>query len=70
MAKIKIYRYKVYDIGTGSSSVRPLRATRDAIDGIGAEIIADSCEEVDSLLLDGNGFLRDEVQEHGKINHA
>ncbi len=70
MATVKIYRYEVYDIGTDRSSVRPLRATRKAIEGLGGTIIAESCEEVDSVLLDGNGFVRDETPERGDNSHG
>jgi hypothetical protein len=69
MATVKIYRYEVYDIGADRSSVRPLRATREAIERLGGKMIVESCEEIDSMLLDGNGFVRDETPKCGE-NHG
>ena len=59
MANVTVYRYKSYDVSTDKNNVRPLRATRAAIEEIRGEIIEDSAEEIESSLLDGNGFVRD-----------
>ncbi|TCV90087.1 hypothetical protein [Sulfurirhabdus autotrophica] len=65
MAMLNIYRYEMYDIETDHNSVRSLRATREAIERFGGTIIEESCEEVDSSLLDDNGCFRDETLEYG-----
>jgi len=66
MGMTTIYRFKKYNINTDENKIRPLRATREAIENLQGEIIEESAEEIDSGLLDDNGFLRDAVIADGK----
>ena len=67
---VTIYRFRKYDVTTDENKVRPLRATREAIENLKGEIIEESAEEIDSSLLDGNGFLRDAMIEDGKKSNG
>ncbi len=70
MAMVKVFRFNVYDIQTDTNSIRPLRATREAIEKLKGEPIIESCEEVDSALLDGNGFIKDATTNRGGASHG
>jgi hypothetical protein len=60
MAHTTVYRYRWWDTSNDSNDIRPVRGTREAIERISGEIIEESAEEVDTSLLDGNGFIRDD----------
>ncbi|WP_449413181.1 hypothetical protein [Pandoraea soli] len=63
MAKEKVFRFKVYSVNTDENNVRPVYATREAIERIdGATIIEESVIEVDDVsVIDDNGFVRGEI---------
>jgi hypothetical protein len=56
---VKVYRFRKYDILAGENKTPPMRGTCEAIERIKGNIIEDSAEEIDSALLDGNGFVQD-----------
>jgi hypothetical protein len=58
MTKAKVHNYKIRDIASDTETVRPYKATREAILRIGATVIPATGETVDSELLDGSGFVR------------
>jgi hypothetical protein len=61
MAKVTVYAFTAYDIGSDKNDPRP--ATREKIKTLaGAVIIDASAEEIDASLLDGQGYYRPKVK--------
>jgi hypothetical protein len=59
MEKVTVYAFTAYDIGSDTEDPRPVKATREKIKTLsGAVIIEASAEEVDTSILDGQGFYR------------
>jgi hypothetical protein len=59
MAKVTVYAFTAYHIGTDKDDHRAAKATRATITKLaGAVLIEASAEEVDSSLLDGQGVYR------------
>jgi hypothetical protein len=59
MARVLVYRFKVWDQARGEHVESERLATRDAIESSGtSELIPDGAIEVDASLLDGNGMTR------------
>lgn len=70
MTIVSVYRFEMYDIESDRSSIRPLRATREAIDRFGGKIIEESREEIDQSELDADGCLRDKPPKEGSEYHG
>lgn len=51
MAKVTVYRWKKYDISTDEKRVSRRWGTREAIERMGGEIIADTATEVDESVI-------------------
>ena len=59
MARVKVYRFKAWDQGSGTYVESERLATREAIEGSeNLELIADGALQIDASLLDGNGMTR------------
>jgi hypothetical protein len=58
---VTVYAFTAYDIETDKQDPRPVKATRETIERIGAVIIEASVEEIDASLLDGQGYYRPKV---------
>lgn len=59
MARVKVYRFKVWDQAHGAHVESERLATREAIEtSKSLELIPDGALEVDASLLDGNGMTR------------
>jgi len=56
MSKIKIYRFKNYDIYRGQYVVSPRMATAEAIRRFGATMISETETEIDESRVDGDGM--------------
>jgi hypothetical protein len=55
MAKVKVYKFKNYDINKDESPVAARMATRKFIQMARGQIIEGTVREIDASLLDGNG---------------
>jgi len=53
VSTITIYRFRLYDVSTDESRTSRRWATREAIKGVGGEVLEDTAIEVDASVLGG-----------------
>jgi hypothetical protein len=51
MSKVTVYRFRDYDIATDEMKISRRWGTREAIQSIGAEVLEETCTEVNESVL-------------------
>jgi hypothetical protein len=64
--KVPVYGFKVYDVSTDRSDLRPVKGMIEAIKAANGVVVEGTEEMVDRSLLDSAGFCRPAILPEGK----